>query len=225
MTFSEFYLWNLRFISRAPMRNSLWRFKIEIINYIYSHALKNVKKGGIVQIIVVQGFCPLKVEITQFSDGFRLNFYRSDGWKASFQNILSFWYWVPVNGLDVYRRTYLCTIQKTIRIICDVFPFKFWFENKEWASSLMCSVGFCKQTNAYIGRDWNNKNGKLNQMDSNIVVHLSRLYLWKIRTGPTRLLGKWAFGPPGRWEVGRSRETRACFSKAHVLYRGVWNLK
>ena len=59
------------------------------------------------------------VEIIQFSHGFRLNFHRSDGWKASFQNTLSFWYWVPVNGLDVYRRTYLCTIQKRIRIICD----------------------------------------------------------------------------------------------------------
>lgn len=61
-------------------------------------------------------------------------------------------------------------------------------------------------------------------MDSNIVVHLSRLYLWKIRTGPTRLPGKWAFGPLGRWAVGRSRGTRACFSKAHILYWGVWNL-
>ena len=37
--------------------------------YLYSHALKNVKKGGIVQIIVVEGFCPLKVDITQVSDG------------------------------------------------------------------------------------------------------------------------------------------------------------
>ena len=28
------------------------------------------------QIILVQGFCPQKIKITQFPGGFRLNFYR-----------------------------------------------------------------------------------------------------------------------------------------------------
>ena len=49
------------------------------------------------------------------------------------------------------------------------------------------------------------KNGELNQMDSNIVVHLSHLYLWKIRKGPTPLLADQAAGHRGRlghWVAG-----------------------
>ena len=38
-------------------------------------ALEKCKKEcDIVEIILVQGFCPLKIEITQFPDGLRLNF-------------------------------------------------------------------------------------------------------------------------------------------------------
>ena len=37
-------------------------------------SMKNVKECGIVKkIILAQGFCPLKIKIIQFSDGFRLN--------------------------------------------------------------------------------------------------------------------------------------------------------
>ena len=64
MKFSEFYQC---FHNSCEIWHSL--ALLETINYIYSHALKNVKKGGIVQVIVVEGFCPLKVDITQFSDG------------------------------------------------------------------------------------------------------------------------------------------------------------
>ena len=32
------------------------------------------KECDVVYIILVQGFCPLKIKITQFPDGFRLNF-------------------------------------------------------------------------------------------------------------------------------------------------------
>ena len=35
--------------------------------------MKNVTKNAVL-FLAVLGFCPLKVEITQFSDGFRLNF-------------------------------------------------------------------------------------------------------------------------------------------------------
>ena len=43
------------------------------LTFIFSGSLEKCKtKGDIVQIILVQGFCPLKIEITQFPDGFRL---------------------------------------------------------------------------------------------------------------------------------------------------------
>ena len=35
-----------------------------------------LKKMRLIEIILVQGFCPLKVQITQFPDGFRFNFFR-----------------------------------------------------------------------------------------------------------------------------------------------------
>ena len=50
MKFSEFYQC---FHNSCEIWHSL--ALLETINYIYSHALKNVKKGGIVQIIVVEG--------------------------------------------------------------------------------------------------------------------------------------------------------------------------
>ena len=48
---------------------------LQIANYIYS--LEKCKKKRIRYafnfIILVQGFCPLKIKITQFPNGFRLN--------------------------------------------------------------------------------------------------------------------------------------------------------
>ena len=42
--------------------------------FITSLALEKCKKeGNILQIILVQDFCPVKIKITQFRDGFRLN--------------------------------------------------------------------------------------------------------------------------------------------------------
>ena len=38
------------------------------------------KECDVVYIILVQGFCPLKIKITQFPDGFRLNFSKIFGW-------------------------------------------------------------------------------------------------------------------------------------------------
>ena len=56
MKFSEFYLW------------CYYRFPI------ISIALEKCKREcDIVEIILVQGFCPLKMKITQFPNGFRLN--------------------------------------------------------------------------------------------------------------------------------------------------------
>ena len=37
--------------------------------YINSHE-KCVKEGNMLEIILVQGFCPLKIKITQFPNGF-----------------------------------------------------------------------------------------------------------------------------------------------------------
>ena len=45
---------------------------ITITKYIYT--LEKCKKEfDIVLIILVQGFCPLKINITRYPDGFRLN--------------------------------------------------------------------------------------------------------------------------------------------------------
>ena len=42
-------------------------------NSLHLYPLKKCKKEcDIVEVILVQGFCPLKIEITQFPDGFRL---------------------------------------------------------------------------------------------------------------------------------------------------------
>ena len=73
MQFSEFYLffhnsceiWHL--FSRALTRNSLWCYYRELITAIALEKCK--KKSDIVQIILVQGFCPLKIEISQFPGG------------------------------------------------------------------------------------------------------------------------------------------------------------
>ena len=43
-----------------------------ITNYIYSPE-KCKKECDMAWIILVQGFCPLKIKITQFPDGFYLN--------------------------------------------------------------------------------------------------------------------------------------------------------
>ena len=39
-----------------------------------------------VKIILVQGFCPLKIKITQFPDGFRFNLVPTENinWKAAY---------------------------------------------------------------------------------------------------------------------------------------------
>ena len=47
---------------------------LQITNYIYSlEKCKKKKKNTICIIILVQGFCPLEIKITQFPNGFCLN--------------------------------------------------------------------------------------------------------------------------------------------------------
>ena len=79
MKFSEFYLcfhssfeiWHS--FSRTPVINFLWCYYKWIIT---SLALEKCKKEcNVLQIILVQGFCPLKIKITQFPGGFRLSMY------------------------------------------------------------------------------------------------------------------------------------------------------
>ena len=61
--------------ARALIRNFLWYYNRQLITSI---ALEKYKKEcDTVKIILVQGFCPLKIKITQFSDGFRLNVYKT----------------------------------------------------------------------------------------------------------------------------------------------------
>ena len=60
-------IWQL--FSRAPIRNFLWCYYRQLIT---SYDFEKCKKDcDIDSIILVQGFCPLEIEITQFSGGFR----------------------------------------------------------------------------------------------------------------------------------------------------------
>ena len=46
---------------------------LQITNYIYTVLEKCEKKCNMIKIILVQGFCPLNLKITQFPGGFYLN--------------------------------------------------------------------------------------------------------------------------------------------------------
>ena len=47
---------------------------LQIANYIYSlEKCKKRKRNTMLLFILVQGFCPLKIKITQFPNGVRLN--------------------------------------------------------------------------------------------------------------------------------------------------------
>ena len=76
MKFLEFYLYNhnsceiWHLFSRTSMRNFLWCYYRW---FITSLALEKCKKEcNVLWVILVQDFCPLKIKITQFPDGFRL---------------------------------------------------------------------------------------------------------------------------------------------------------
>ena len=73
ISFCEIWsFWSL--FSRAPIRTlSLELFHI---TYYFYGPWKVLKKGAIMnmlEVILVQGFCPLKNKITRFSNGFRFN--------------------------------------------------------------------------------------------------------------------------------------------------------
>ena len=59
-------------VSQASMRNFLWCYYRWLITSLSLEKCK--KEDNFVWIILVQGFCPLKIKLTQFPDGFRLNF-------------------------------------------------------------------------------------------------------------------------------------------------------
>ena len=67
---------SLKFVSRASIRTfSLELFHIQLITFI---ALEKCKRGcNMLDIILVQGFCPLKIKVIQFPNGFRLLVYFS----------------------------------------------------------------------------------------------------------------------------------------------------
>ena len=76
--FSEFYLcfhnsceiWHL--FSWAPIRNFLWCYYRQLITSTLLALEKCKKDCNILKNILVQGFCPLKIKIIQFPDGFGL---------------------------------------------------------------------------------------------------------------------------------------------------------
>ena len=76
MKFLEFYLYNhncceiQHLFSWTSMKNFLWCYYRW---FITSSALEKCKKEcNVLWVILVQDFCPLKIKITQFPDGFRL---------------------------------------------------------------------------------------------------------------------------------------------------------
>ena len=76
------------------------------------------KECSIVQIILVQGFCPLKVEITQFPDGFRLR---------SLQVLHGLFFWLPCSpkSSTTAMFTMTCTLAAGscwARVIINSFP-------------------------------------------------------------------------------------------------------
>ena len=67
------------------MRNFLWCY----LWFITSLALEKSKKEcNILLTILVQGFCPLKIKITQFPGGFCFNFF--DNLQGIFDQFLTF---------------------------------------------------------------------------------------------------------------------------------------
>ena len=80
MKFLEFYLcfhnsceiWHS--FSQTPIRNFLWCYYRLITSLTHE---KRKKECNIRYIILVQGFCPLIIKITQFPDGFHLKFLMS----------------------------------------------------------------------------------------------------------------------------------------------------
>ena len=64
-------IWNL--FSQAPIRNCLWCYYWELTTSITLE--KCEKEWDMAQNILVQGFCPVKIEITQFSNGVCLKYY------------------------------------------------------------------------------------------------------------------------------------------------------
>ena len=68
--FSQF-LWNLMFII-SDYYDKFSLVLLQITNYIFS-PWKMKKECNILEIILVQGFCPLNIKISQFPNGFHLN--------------------------------------------------------------------------------------------------------------------------------------------------------
>ena len=88
------FLWNLKFMFLG-FHEKLPLVLLQITNYIYSpwNGWKRMRYG---LKYLVQGFCPLKIKITQFSNGFLLLSF-SDGWVGSSKwiahNIILTWLW------------------------------------------------------------------------------------------------------------------------------------
>ena len=90
---------NLTFIfSDSDQKFSLVLLQIWLITSLALE--KREKERNTLYIILVQGFCPLKIEITQFPPGFCLKVTRNPNVKS-----LVFIYWIS----QVYIHTYIFT--------------------------------------------------------------------------------------------------------------------
>ena len=118
---SEFYLcfhnsceiWHS--LSRTPMRNFLWCYYRWLIT---SLGLKKCKKEcNILEIILVQGFHPLRIKITQFPAGFHL---KTKVFKLAVLSRNFSITWTPWTFLLLKLATCTCTCPWDSMAFCDV---------------------------------------------------------------------------------------------------------
>ena len=140
MKFSEFYpcnhnsceIWHS--FSRTSMRNFLWCYYRWLIT---SLALEKWKKEcDILKFILVEGFCPLKIKITQVPDGFRLKSLiawdgceksrdlngRSDYKKLQpLKTYLSYWRVVSIQSLKITELLFSDLMKITLNLkVCEL---------------------------------------------------------------------------------------------------------
>ena len=144
-------MWNLTF-SFLCFHKNFSLVLLQITNYLYS--ITNAKKKkNMICFILVQGFCPLKIKITQFPDGFCLNILTSLQ-KLGFQ-------------MDYETRIYTLTpeINKTNKPLSNKSNNKIF---KYLLNNTLCSLPenlTCLKITKYYEKKWNWMPSFANQLE------------------------------------------------------------